>query len=222
MRLLTTCPRSFWHLLLSNLIISFTRASASAVRINEVFAVKSSMNEASSKVNEYAEANSPKVEFKMFFSYNQSEEEALSGISFRVESGETVGIIGGTGSGKSTLVNLIPCFYDVTYGEILIDGKNVKDYAFSELRKKIAVVPPKSSSFQGTIRQNMQWGKEDATDEEIYRALEIAQARDFVDEKPDGLDFEILQGGKNLSRRTETKTYHCRGSCGRATDSDTG
>lgn len=184
----------------SNLIISFTRASASAVRINEVFAVKSSMNEASSKVNEYAEANSPKVEFRdVSFSYNQSEEEALSGISFRVESGETVGIIGGTGSGKSTLVNLIPRFYDVTYGEILIDGKNVKDYAFSELRKKIAVVPQKAVLFRGTIRQNMQWGKEDATDEEIYRALEIAQARDFVDEKPDGLDFEILQGGKNLS-----------------------
>lgn len=184
----------------SNLIISFTRASASAVRINEVFAVKSSMNEASSKVNEYAEANSPKVEFRdVSFSYNQSEEEALSGISFRVESGETVGIIGGTGSGKSTLVNLIPRFYDVTYGEILIDGKNVKDYAFSELRKKIAVVPQKAVLFRGTIRQNMQWGKEDATDEEIYRALEIAQARDFVDEKPDGLDFEILQGGRNLS-----------------------
>ena len=141
----------------SNLIISFTRASASAVRINEVFAVKSSMNEASSKVNEYAEANSPKVEFRdVSFSYNQSEEEALSGISFRVESGETVGIIGGTGSGKSTLVNLIPRFYDVTYGEILIDGKNVKDYAFPSSGRKLLWY--QKQFFSGT-RQNMQWGK---------------------------------------------------------------
>jgi len=186
-------------LALSNLIISITRASASAIRINEVFAIKSSMTEGSAAIKEEA-FKAPKVEFRnVSFSYNQSEEEALSDISFQVESGETIGIIGGTGSGKSTLVNLIPRFYDVTGGEILIDGRNVKDYPFAELRKKVAVVPQKAVLFKGTIRQNMQWGKKDATDEEIYKALEIAQARDFVDAKPDGLDTVIMQGGKNLS-----------------------
>jgi len=186
-------------LALSNLIISITRASASAIRINEVFAVKSSMTEGSAALQKWA-LEAPKVEFKnVSFSYNQSEGKALSDISFRVESGETIGIIGGTGSGKSTLVNLIPRFYDVTDGEVLIDGNNVKDYPFSELRKKVAVVPQKAVLFSGTIRQNMQWGKKDATDEEIYKALDIAQAREFVDAKPDGLDTVIVQGGKNLS-----------------------
>lgn len=186
-------------LALSNLIISITRASASAIRINEVFAIESTMMEGST-VAPKEEVNAPKVEFRcVSFSYNQSEEEALSDLSFQVKSGETIGIIGGTGSGKSTLINLIPRFYDVTDGEVLIDGRNVKEYPFSELRKKVSVVPQKAVLFKGTIRQNMQWGKKDATDEEIYKALDIAQAREFVDAKPDGLDTVILQGGKNLS-----------------------
>ena len=186
-------------LALANLIIAFTRASASAIRINEVFAVKTTMTESSTVLSEKI-INSPKVEFKdVSFSYNASEEESLSNISFEVQSGETIGIIGGTGSGKSTLVNLIPRFYDVTGGEVLIDGMNVKDYPFSELRKRIAIVPQKAVLFSGTIRENMKWGKKDATEEEIYKALDIAQAREFVDAKPEGLDTKILQGGKNLS-----------------------
>jgi len=184
---------------LANLIIAFTRASASAIRINEIFAVTSSMKEGHT-VSMTGTENSPKVEFRnVSFSYNEAEEEALSGISFEVKAGETVGIIGGTGSGKTTLVSLIPRFYDATGGEVLIDGINVKDYTFSELRKKIAVVPQKAALFSGTIRENMKWGKKDATDEEIYKALEIAQARDFVESKPEGIDTVILRGGKNLS-----------------------
>ena len=214
-------------LALSNLIISVTRASASAVRINEIFAVKPSMADggaalpgeapedqtAGSEVKKsgpgHPKAGSmeakvrpgaPKVEFRdVSFSYNRSDEKALSDITFQAGSGETIGIIGGTGSGKTTLVSLIPRFYDVTGGEVLIDGINVKDYPFSELRKKVAVVPQKAVLFRGTIRQNMQWGEKDATDEEIYKALEIAQAREFVDAKPDGLDTMVMQGGTNLS-----------------------
>ena len=214
-------------LALSNLIISVTRASASAARINEIFAVKPSMadggaalpGEASEDQTAGLEVKktgpghpkagsmeakvrpgAPKVEFRdVSFSYNRSDEKALSDITFQAGSGETIGIIGGTGSGKTTLVSLIPRFYDVTGGEVLIDGINVKDYPFSELRKKVAVVPQKAVLFRGTIRQNMQWGKKDATDEEIYKALEIAQAREFVDAKPDGLDTMVMQGGTNLS-----------------------
>lgn len=214
-------------LALSNLIISVTRASASAARINEIFAVKPSMADggaalpgeapedqtAGSEVKKsgpgHPKAGSmeakvrpgaPKVEFRdVSFSYNRSDEKALSDITFQAGSGETIGIIGGTGSGKTTLVSLIPRFYDVTGGEVLIDGINVKDYPFSELRKKVAVVPQKAVLFRGTIRQNMQWGEKDATDEEIYKALEIAQAREFVDAKPDGLDTMVMQGGTNLS-----------------------
>jgi len=186
-------------LALSNLIISITRASASAVRINEVFAIKSSMSDANIDTRQVV-CKAPKVEFRnVSFSYNLSEEEVLSNISFKAENREIIGIIGGTGSGKSTLVNLIPRFYDVTDGKILIDGIDVKDYPFTELRKKVAIVPQKAVLFRGTIRQNMKLGKKDATDDEIYKALEIAQAREFVDAKPDRLDTVIMQGGKNLS-----------------------
>lgn len=192
---------------LANLIIAITRATASAIRINEIFSITSKMKEGSASLQDILPddvyektANCPEVEFRnVSFSYDASEKKALSEISFAVKRGETVGIIGGTGSGKSTLVNLIPRFYDVTEGEVLINGRNVKDYAFSELRKEIAVVPQKAVLFRGTIRENMKWGKKDATDGEIYRALEIAQAREFVDAKPGGLDAEIMQGGKNLS-----------------------
>lgn len=216
-------------LALSNLVISITRASASAARINEVFAVKPSMEEGSAAVPDEKNgapgiqgvpkasdaqlepdaqklagtpesSGIPKVEFRnVSFSYSRSGEKALSDISFRAECGETVGIIGGTGSGKSTLAGLIPRFYDVTDGEVLIDGINVKDYPFPELRKKVAVVPQKASLFRGTVRQNMQLGKKDATDEEIYKALDTAQAREFVDAMPDGLDTMVMEGGKNLS-----------------------
>ena len=184
---------------LSNLIVTFTKATASASRINDVFAIHSSLSDEGAKPQiEVGEAN--KVEFKdVDFYYQNAQEPSLSKISFAVKPGETIGIIGGTGAGKSTLVNLIPRFYDGTKGSILVDGDPVGAYPFQQLRDKIGIVPQKAVLFSGTIRQNMQWGKADATDEEIYRALEIAQAKEFVDAKEAGLDTEILQGGKNLS-----------------------
>lgn len=184
---------------LSNLIVTFTKATASASRINDVFAIHSSLSDEGAKPQiEVEEAN--KVEFKdVDFYYQNAQEPSLSKISFAVKPGETIGIIGGTGAGKSTLVNLIPRFYDGTKGSILVDGVPVGAYPFQQLRDKIGIVPQKAVLFSGTIRQNMQWGKADATDEEIYRALEIAQAKEFVDAKEAGLDTEILQGGKNLS-----------------------
>ena len=133
------------------------------------------------------------------FSYKNASESSLTDISFQVKKGQTVGIIGGTGSGKSSLVNLIPRFYEIESGKIFVDGIETKDYSFEQLRGKIGIVPQKAVLFHGTIRENMKWGKKDATDEEIYRALEIAQAREFVEEKEKGLDTIILQGGKNLS-----------------------
>ena len=159
---------------LANLIVSFTKALASAGRINEVF---------------------DHVQFR----YHGSKEPALSDVTFSVSKGETVGIIGGTGSGKSTLVNLIPRFYDASEGRVLFDGADVKEYPMEKLRGKIGIVPQKATLFRGTIRANIQWGKQDATDEEIYEALEIAQAKEFVQEKPKALDTMISQGGKNLS-----------------------
>ncbi len=142
----------------------------------------------------------PKVEFtNMDFCYAGAQEASLSDISFTAMSGQTIGVIGGTGSGKSTLVNLIPRFYDVTNGSVRIDGTDVRDYPVGQLRDRIGVVPQKAVLFKGTLRENMLWGKADATDEEIYRALDIAQAREFVDSKEQGLDLPVEQGGRNLS-----------------------
>lgn len=115
------------------------------------------------------------------------------------DSGQTVGIIGGTGSGKTTLINLICRFYDAAEGEIFVDGNTVKSYDLSELRKKIGIVPQGAALFRGTVRSNICFGKDEASDEEIWEALEAAQARNFVEQKPGGLDFQIEQGGKNLS-----------------------
>jgi len=141
-----------------------------------------------------------KVTFnKVSFTYQGAKEPALKDISFSVKAGQTIGIIGGTGSGKSTLVNLIPRFYDVNTGEIQVDGVNVKRYSFHQLRDRIGVVPQKAVLFQGTIAENLRWGKEDATEEEMTKALEIAQGSDVVASKKDGLEEMILQGGKNLS-----------------------
>lgn len=131
--------------------------------------------------------------------YPEAAQEAVSDISLKVRPGETVGIIGGTGSGKSSLVNLIPRFYDCSSGAVYVDGKNVCDYGLTELRDKIGVVPQKAVLFAGTIRSNMQWGKPDATEKEIFDALEIAQAKDVVMKKEKGLDTEVEQGGKNFS-----------------------
>ena len=190
---------------LANLIITISKSLACANRISAVFEETSSIEDKTGTVvlaanAEDAQEQPAKVEFaSMDFAYAGSSENALSQISFQAMRGQTIGIIGGTGSGKSTLVNLIPRFYDATGGMVLVDGVNVKDMPLQALREKIGIVPQKAVLFKGTLRDNIRWGKPDATDEEIYHALEIAQARDFVDSKDEGLDLMIQQGGKNLS-----------------------
>lgn len=190
---------------LANLIITISKSLACANRISAVFEETSSIEDKADAAVLAANAGDAqeqpaKVEFaSMDFAYAGSSENALSQISFRAMRGQTIGIIGGTGSGKSTLVNLIPRFYDATGGRVLVDGVNVKDMPLQALREKIGIVPQKAVLFKGTLRDNIRWGKPDATDEEIYHALEIAQARDFVDSKDEGLDLMIQQGGKNLS-----------------------
>ena len=190
---------------LANLIITISKSLACANRISAVFEETSSIEDKAGAAVLAANAGDAKeqpakVEFtSMDFAYAGSSENALSQISFQAMRGQTIGIIGGTGSGKSTLVNLIPRFYDATGGRVLVDGVNVKDMPLQALREKIGIVPQKAVLFKGTLRDNIRWGKPDATDEEIYHALEIAQARDFVDSKDEGLDLMIQQGGKNLS-----------------------
>ena len=144
--------------------------------------------------------SAPAVRFdKVSFSYHDNSEYALEDISFTAGKGQTIGIIGGTGSGKSTLVNLIPRFYDTSKGVVSVCGADVRNYNLGDLRKKIAVVPQKAVLFSGTIRENMKWGGDNITDEQIWRALKISQAYEFVERLDKGLDHGILQGGKNLS-----------------------
>lgn len=184
---------------LANLIVAVTKAMASAVRINEVLDTQSTLTDEGTSTQE-DKTGTARVEFRnVTFTYAGSQVPALTGISFTAKPGETIGIIGGTGCGKSTLVNLIPRFYDVTEGEILIDGNPVKEYPFTQLRTKVGMVPQHAVLFKGTIRDNMKWGKADATDQEIDTALSIAQAKDFVEGKPEKLDTMISQGGANLS-----------------------
>lgn len=184
---------------LSNLIITFTKALASAGRINEIFALQASIREGEGAKSAESVSRA-KIEMRnVEFVYAGDKSSVLSGINVAIEKGETVGIIGGTGSGKSTFVNLLPRFYDVTKGEILVDGINVKEYGLNELRKKFGIVPQKAVLFHGTIRENMRYGKENASDEEIWKALCIAQAEEFVKGKQNELDEIISEGGKNLS-----------------------
>ena len=184
---------------LANLIITVTKAVACGNRIQSVFEIKSSMAEGD-KHYEAAASGDMAVEFKnVNLCYNEGADNSLTGIDFSVKKGETIGIIGGTGSGKSSLVGLIPRFYDATEGEVLVDGVNVNEYSFDELREHVGIVMQKAVLFKGTIRENLKWGKNDATDEELWAALDAAQAREFVETKDGGLDFEIAQGGKNLS-----------------------
>lgn len=187
---------------LANLIITISKTLACANRISSVFDKTASLVETNHEeiVPDQSGESKAKVEFQnLGFVYAGAKEESLAGIHFRAEKGQTVGIIGGTGSGKSTLVNMIPRFYDATSGAVLVDGVDVREYPLNQLRGKIGIVPQKAVLFKGTIRENMQWGKEDATDEEIYQALRTSQSAAFVEEKHQGLDFQILQGGKNLS-----------------------
>lgn len=181
------------------LVTSITKAQASAIRINEVFDVMPSITDKNTEAMDDSDYENS-VEFNnVTFSYFGSDEPALSNIDFTVKKGETVGIIGGTGSGKSTLINLIPRFYQAQKGEILINGRNISDYPLVQLRRKIGIVPQKAVLFKGTVRENMQWRDANASDENITEALKIAQALDFVMDKPEALDHMILQGGKNLS-----------------------
>lgn len=183
---------------LANLIVNVTKGTASASRINDVFAVKTSMKEGTRETG--VEHPDYKVEFDhASFAYHNARLDSVSDITLKVKPGQTIGIIGGTGDGKTTLVNLIPRFYDVRSGAVKIDGINVKDYAYDALRSKIGIVPQKAMLFKGTIRENMRWAKKDATEEEINKALTIAQAKEFVDQKPEGLATMIMQGGQNLS-----------------------
>ncbi|MCI8662990.1 MAG: ABC transporter ATP-binding protein [Hungatella sp.] len=184
---------------LANLIINISKALACSHRINAVFEEQSSIAE-KAETKEGTWFSETAVEFKnMDFFYAGAKEPSLSRISFKALRGQTIGIIGGTGSGKSSLVNLIPRFYDATEGAVYVDGVDVKEYSLSKLRHKIGVVPQRAVLFKGSLRENMRWGKRDATDEEIYKALDTAQAREFVDTKEKGLDLLIEQGGKNLS-----------------------
>lgn len=187
---------------LANLIINITKSVACGNRIQSVLEVEPSVKDGAATVSGDGEAG--KSAYSVVFEhagirYPDAAQEAVSDITLNVRPGETIGIIGGTGSGKSSMVNLIPRFYDCSSGAVYVDGRNVCTYGLPELRDKIGVVPQKSVLFAGTIRSNMQWGKPDATDEEIFAALEIAQAKDVVLKKEKGLDTEVEQGGKNFS-----------------------
>ena len=202
---------------LANLIISVTKALACANRIDSIFEITSSMKDGTAdyqvakdepdifkqdKQSQKQDSieSSYAVEFRhVSLQYAGASEESLTDLDFKVKQGETVGIIGGTGSGKSSLVHLIPRFYDATEGEVLLHGKNVNEYRIGSLRERVGIVMQKAMLFEGTIRDNMRWGKKDATDQEILEALDIAQAREFVDKKDGHLDASIEQGGKNLS-----------------------
>lgn len=183
----------------ANLVVIFTKSAACAARVNEVLDTKPSI-EGKETTKGNVDPSAPAVRFdKMSFSYHDNSEYALEDISFTAGKGQTIGIIGGTGSGKSTLVNLIPRFYDTSKGVVSVCGTDVRNYNLGDLRKKIAVVPQKAVLFSGTIRENMKWGGDNITDEQIWRALKISQAYEFVERLDKGLDHEILQGGKNLS-----------------------
>ena len=184
---------------LANLIILVTKSIACGNRIAEVFevepSVKSDVTEAVSPVE-----GATAVEFDhVAMKYMGASEESLSDVNFRIEKGQTVGIIGGTGSGKSSLVHLIPRFYDVSSGAVKIDGVDVREYPLTQLREKVGIVMQKAVLFQGSIAQNLRWGNPDATDEELWKAIEIAQATDVVNGKAGKLDYQIEQGGRNLS-----------------------
>lgn len=183
----------------AGMFVMLPRASISANRIKEVLELEPMIKEPYEPTKEES-APRGTLEFKnVSFKYPGAEEDVISNVSFTSYAGEITAIIGGTGSGKSTLINLIPRFYDVTEGEILVDGVNVKDYTTRQLHEKIGLIPQKAFLFSGSVAKNLRYGKEDATEDELYKALEIAQARDFVDALPNRLHDRISQNGKNFS-----------------------
>lgn len=186
---------------MANLIVSISKALACANRINMVFEEQGSIADVKgAEAVKHTDGTVPKIRFEhVYFSYRNAKEDSLENLDFEVQKGQTIGIIGGTGSGKSSLVNLIPRFYDVREGTVYMDGRDVRLWPLAALRSRIGVVPQKAVLFKGSLRDNMRWGKEDAMDEEIYRALELAQAKEFVTSKGKGLELRIDQNGKNLS-----------------------
>ena len=186
---------------LADFIILMSKASACLSRVNVVFAMEPAVSDCDNP--EDIEGHEKEEDFLIFdnvdFAYAGSKETSLKNVDFKVDAGDTIGIIGGTGSGKTTLVNLIPRFYDVTKGEIRFRGVPLQKYKLEALRVRVGVVPQKAVLFKGTLRDNMRWGKTDASDEEIWRALEIAQAAEIVEKKQEGLDMQIEQNGRNLS-----------------------
>ena len=183
---------------LANLIINITKSLACANRIQSVFETEPGMVPGPG-VSASVSGDDMVVFENVSFTYANASEESLSNLSFKVKKGQTVGIIGGTGSGKTSLVNLIPRFYDATRGKIYIDGQAIDQYTYEQLRDQIGVVPQKAVLFKGTIADNLRWGSPDATKEQLEDALRAAQALDFVQDKENGLDSMILQGGSNLS-----------------------
>lgn len=185
-------------IVVSNLVVIFTRAAASANRVNAVLETKPSLTQ-----SETAQTAAQTEDFVRFeavdFRYDAKSGLALEGIDFKLSPGEFLGITGPTGSGKSTLTQLIPRFYDVASGRVLVNGLDVRDWDLFGLRQQIAFVPQTAVLFKGTIRENLRWGKPDATDEDCYQALSTAQCRDFVEKLPDGLDTMVMENGKNFS-----------------------
>ncbi|MBU5360871.1 ABC transporter ATP-binding protein/permease [Enterococcus raffinosus] len=185
-------------IVVSNLVVLFTRAAASANRINEVFATDTTLAD-DGKIKE-ADEQAPLIDFNhVDFRYTEKSGLALQDVSFTLQENKILGITGATGSGKSTLISLIPRFYDASKGTVSFAGGNVKDWTLDSLRSEIAIVPQTAVLFSGTIRENLQWGKSDATDEECWQALATAQASEFVETLPKGLDTMILENGKNFS-----------------------
>lgn len=186
---------------LANLIILITKAVACGNRVADVLEKEPSIADAASEpILKAAEISNTMVEFQeVSFAYGASSEEALKELSFCAKKGQTIGIIGGTGSGKSTLVNLIPRFYEAGKGVVRVDGIDVKDYSLTQLREKVGVVPQKAVLFHGTIAENLRWGNAEASEEELWKAIELAQATDVVNGKEDGLNYMVEQGGRNLS-----------------------
>lgn len=185
-------------IIIANLVIIFTRASASAYRVNQVFSISPTIIDIQEKIT--SQDKMYKIQFvNVSFSYSDSPNNAINDISFSVLPGETVGIIGGTGSGKSTLINLIPRFYEASCGKILIDGIDVKDYPINQLRSKFGIVPQKALLFSGTIADNIRWGYPEASQDDIIRALDVSKALDFVDKLPKKINSKVEAGGRNFS-----------------------
>lgn len=184
----------------ANLVVIFTKAAASAARVNEIFETEATVVDTADEKEINSANASPLLEFNdVFFSYNHSKEYSLTNISFKIERGQTIGIIGGTGAGKTTLINLILRFYDTTSGSVFYNGTDVKNYMQSELRKNIGLVPQKAVLFSGSVKENIRWGLTNASDKEIQEASQIAQTDSFINNLSDKYDTDISQGGVNLS-----------------------